>query len=109
MIKNYLLSLYRNITRNKFYSALNIIGLSIGMAAAIFILLYVQDELSYDKYHEKHERIYRVESHFNISNKDDYFAIVPIPMGPALKLEFPEVEEFVRLYGCWKYAFQDRR
>lgn len=96
MIKNYLLSLYRNITRNKFYSALNIVGLSIGLAAAILILLYVQDELSYDKYHENHEQIYRIESHFNISNKDDYFAIVPIPMGPALKLEFPEVKDFVR-------------
>ena len=106
MIKNYLLSLYRNITRNRFYSALNIIGLSIGIAAAIFILLYVQDELAYDKYHEKHERIYRVESHFNISNKDDYFAIVPIPMGPALKLEFPEVEEFVRLYGAGNTLFR---
>ncbi len=96
MIKNYLLSLYRNITRNKFYSALNIAGLSIGLAAAILILLYVQDELSYDKYHSNHEQIYRVESHFTINNKDDFFAIVPIPMGPALKLEFPEVKEFVR-------------
>lgn len=96
MIKNYLLSLYRNITRNKFYSALNIAGLSIGLAAAILILLYVQDELSYDKYHTNHEQIYRVESHFTVNNKEDFFAIVPVPMGPALKLEFPEVKEFVR-------------
>jgi len=96
MIKNYLLSLYRNITRNKFYSALNIAGLSIGLAAAILILLYVQDELSFDKYHTNHEQIYRVESHFTVNNKEDFFAIVPVPMGPALKLEFPEVKEFVR-------------
>jgi len=96
MIRNYLLSLYRNISRNKFYSVLNIVGLSIGLAAAILILLYVQDELSYDKYHEQHENIYRIESHFSIGDKDDKFAIVPIPMGPALKLEFPEVKEFVR-------------
>ncbi|MCD4696525.1 MAG: ABC transporter permease [Bacteroidales bacterium] len=106
MIKNYLLSLYRNITRNKFYSVLNIVGLSVGIAAAIFILLYVQDELSYDKYHEKHERIYRVESHFEISGKDDKFAIVPTPMGPALKIEYPEVEEFCRLYGTGNTLFR---
>lgn len=98
MIKNYLLSLYRNITRNKFYSTLNIVGLSIGIAAAIFILLYIQDELSYDKFHEKHERIYRIESDFTISGKHDHFAIVPTPMGQALKIEYPEIESFCRLY-----------
>jgi len=98
MIKNYLLSLYRNIVRNKFYSILNIVGLSIGIAAAIFILLYIQDELSYDKYNEKYERIYRIESDFTISGKHDHFAIVPTPMGPALQLEYPEVESFCRFY-----------
>ena len=97
MFKNYLISLYRNIIRNRFYSILNIVGLSVGIAAAIFILLFVQDELSYDKYHSKYERIYRIESDFFINGKNDKFAIVPIPMGPALKIEFPEVEEFVRL------------
>ncbi|MCF8369723.1 MAG: ABC transporter permease [Bacteroidales bacterium] len=106
MIRNYLLSLYRNITRNKFYSILNIVGLSVGISAAIFILLYVQDELSYDKYNEKYERIYRVESHFTISGKDDNFAIVPTPMGPALKLEYPEVESFCRLYEAGNTLFR---
>ena len=81
MLKNYLLSLYRNITRNRFYSFLNIAGLSVGIAAAIFILLYVQDELSCDKYNEKSDRIYRIESDFTIGNKHDKFAIVPVPDG----------------------------
>lgn len=106
MLKNYLLSLYRNITRNRFYSILNITGLSVGIAAAIFILLYVQDELSYDKHNEKHERIYRIESDFNISNKHDKFAIVPIPMGPALKIEFPEIEGFVRIFSAGNSLFR---
>ncbi|MBC8489256.1 MAG: ABC transporter permease [Bacteroidetes bacterium] len=106
MFKNYLLSLYRNITRNRFYTTLNIIGLSVGIAAVIFISLYVQDELSYDKYNTKHERIYRIESDFTISNKHDMFAIVPIPMGPALKIEFPEVEEFVRLTNIGNTLFR---
>lgn len=106
MLKNYLLSLYRNITRNRFYSFLNIAGLSVGIAAAIFILLYVQDELSYDKYNEKRDRIYRIESDFTIGNKHDKFAIVPVPMGPALKIEFPEVEAFVRLFGAGNTLFR---
>ncbi|MCB2221464.1 MAG: ABC transporter permease [Bacteroidetes bacterium] len=106
MIKNYLLNLYRNIARNKFYSLLNILGLSIGMAAAIFILLYVQDELSYDKYNIKHERIYRIESDFTIGGKHDQFAIVPTPMGPALKIEYPEVESFCRLFGAGNTLFR---
>lgn len=54
MFKNYLKSAFRNIVRNKFYSALNILGLSIGIISAIFILLYNSSELSYDKYHKKH-------------------------------------------------------
>ena len=106
MIKNYLLSLYRNIVRNKFYSVLNILGLSTGLAAAIFILLYVQDELSYDKYNEKHDRIYRIESDFTISGKHDHFAIVPVPMGPALKTEYPEVEQFCRMIEAGNTLFR---
>ncbi len=68
----------------------------VGLAAFIFLFLYLKDELSYDKYHEKHERIYRLESDFTIGSKHDKFAIVPIPMGPALKQEYPEIQEFVR-------------
>ncbi|MCK4407057.1 MAG: ABC transporter permease, partial [Bacteroidales bacterium] len=99
MFKNYIISAYRNIVRNKFYSAINIIGLSIGIIATIFILLYNQNELSYDRHHEKHERIYRLESNFTISGKHDLFAVTSVPLGPAFKLEFPEVEEFVRFAG----------
>jgi putative ABC transport system permease protein len=76
---------------------LNITGLSIGLAAFIFILLYVKDELTYDKSNDKYERIYRLESNFRISDRHEKFAIVPVPMGPAFKLEFPEVENFTRL------------
>ena len=60
MLRNYLKVALRNILKYKGYSFINIFGLSIGMAACILILLYVQDELSYDKYHENHENIYRV-------------------------------------------------
>jgi len=99
MFKNYLKSAFRNIIRNKFYSILNILGLSIGVIAAIFILLFNNSELSYDKHHEKHKRIHRLESDFTINNKHDLFAVTSAPLGPAFKIEFPEVEEFVRFAG----------
>lgn len=116
MLKNFLISAFRNLLRNKFYAFLNILGLSIGLAAFIFILLYVRDEISFDKHNVKHDRIYRIESDFNISNRHDLFAIVPVPMGPAMKLEFSEIESFVRIsevgnalfkYGDKEY-YEDR-
>ncbi len=106
MIRNFLISACRNMLRNKFYTFLNILGLSIGLAASIFILLYVKDELTYDKYNENYERIYRIESNFNISNRHDLFAIVPVPMGPAFKLEFPEVDKYVRLTDVGNTPFR---
>lgn len=96
MIRNYLLSAIRNFSKAGFYSVLNILGLSLGLAAVIFILLYVRDEFGYDKHNLKHQRIYRVESQFKIGDMDDRFAIAPVPMAPAFKIEFPEVESFVR-------------
>jgi putative ABC transport system permease protein len=106
MFKNFLISAFRNLLRNKFYAFLNILGLSVGLAAFIFILLYVRDEITYDKHNEKHDRIYRIESDFNISNRHDLFAIVPVPMGPAMKLEFSEVEAFVRLNDVGNALFR---
>jgi putative ABC transport system permease protein len=67
------------------------------MAATIFILLYVQDELAYDKHHLKHDRIYRLESDITVNNNHQKFAVVPVPFAPALKTEFPEIEQIVRI------------
>ncbi|PKP17707.1 MAG: hypothetical protein CVU06_12865, partial [Bacteroidetes bacterium HGW-Bacteroidetes-22] len=67
MFKSYLKTTWRNLTRNKFYAIINIAGLSIGILTAIFLLLFVQDELTYDKHNEKYKRIYRLESHFDIA------------------------------------------
>ena len=97
MIKNYFRSAYRNIISNKLYSFINILGLSIGLICAIFISLFVKDELSYDKHNSKHKQIYRIESDFSIGGKRDMFAVTQIPMGPMLKNECPEVKQFVRL------------
>jgi putative ABC transport system permease protein len=96
------------MVKNKFYSFLNILGLSVGLTAFMFLFLHISDELSYDEYHENASRIYRIESNFTIAGKNEVFAIVPVPMGPALKLEFPEVETFVRIYGAGNTLFRNK-
>ncbi len=96
MFWNFIKTMLRSTKRDKFHTILNILGLSVGLAAFILIYLHVRDELTYDKHNKKYKSIYRIESNFTISNKNDRFAIVPVPMGPAFKLEFPEVETFVR-------------
>jgi putative ABC transport system permease protein len=104
MLKNYFLSAYRNIARNKFYSALNVFGPAIGITCAILILLYVQEELTFDKHNDKYKNIYRLESDFNISGKATLAALVPMPMAPTLKDEFPEIKEITRFAG---FGIQD--
>ena len=96
MIKNYLTVAIRNIARNKTFSAINIFGLAIGMACCILILLYVQDELSYDQHHEHADRIYRVAIEAKVAGVLSHYAITPLPMGPALVKDYPEVIEAVR-------------
>jgi putative ABC transport system permease protein len=110
MFKNYLITAWRNIVKDKFYTLLNILGLAIGLTAAIFIFLYVVDELTYDQSHVNYKRIYRLESHFVINGKDDLFAATQVPLGPTLKDEFPEIEEYVRFAptGTLFFKYDDR-
>jgi putative ABC transport system permease protein len=107
MIINYTKSAFRNIVKNKFYSILNILGLSLGLIAFIFLFLHINDEMSYDNYHEKASRIHRIESNFFIAGKSEMFAIVPTPMGPALQIEYPEVESVVRIFGAGNTLFRN--
>jgi putative ABC transport system permease protein len=104
MIKSYFISAFRNIVKNKFYSVLNIFGPAIGITCAILILLYVQEELTFDKYNKNYDRIYRLESDFNISGKATLAALVPMPMAPTLKDEYPEIKEIARFAG---FGIQD--
>src|SRR3989304_8315103 len=97
MLKNYFIIAWRNITGDKFYPLLNMAGRAIGLTAAIFIFLYIIDELTYDRSHVNYRRIYRLESHFVINGKDDLFAFTQIPLAPTLKDEYPEIEGYVRL------------
>ncbi|TDW95811.1 ABC transporter permease [Dinghuibacter silviterrae] len=97
MIKNLLLVAIRNLKRDKWYSLLNILGLTIGITFGLLLLLYIKDELSYDRYHEKANRIVRIVSNIKEESKDTMrWSSNPYPLGPTLKKDFPEVEEAIR-------------
>ncbi|WP_339925262.1 ABC transporter permease [uncultured Cyclobacterium sp.] len=97
MLKNNLKIAWRNIKRNKGYSFLNVSGIAIGLAAFWLIALYVADELSYDRSFTHSEQIFRVAQHANWDNGKMDIALTSPPFAVALKNEFPEVEEAVRI------------
>ncbi len=99
MFKNNLVIAWRNIKRNKAYSALNVLGLAAGLAVFILIMLFVRTELSYDRYHANARNIYRVirEQPDNDYLGSKIFAITPPPLAPALVQEFPEVRAATRI------------
>lgn len=111
MIKNYLKIAYRNLIKDRVYSLINLIGLAVGMACCLFVLLYIQDEVSYDQFHSNSDRIYRAALDLNRPDGTRYFASTPFALGPAVKSEFPSVQDFVRLYKAQPVAaeIQDRR
>ena len=97
LIRNYFHSLFRNALRDKFFALLNLLGLAVGITASILIFIYIQDQVTYDKHNTNFERIYRLESDFFINEKQELIALVPLPMAPTLKDEYPEIEEFTRI------------
>jgi putative ABC transport system permease protein len=96
MFTNYLKIAVRNLWKNKTFSAINIIGLAVGLATYLLILFYVADELSYDRYNKNAQRIYRVDGDIQFAGNHFIMAVAPDPMGPTLKREFPQVEQEVR-------------
>jgi putative ABC transport system permease protein len=98
MIRNYIKIAIRNLWRHKSFSLINIIGLAIGMTAFMLIFMYVQFELSYDKFHAKADRVYRLNVDIKSANDVMHEAWSSAPMGPALKADFPEIQESTRLF-----------
>jgi len=97
MIRNYLKTAWRNLVRNKAFSFINIFGLSIGISVCFVIMLYVQDELSYDRFNEKADQIVRILFKANVNGGKINEATVMPPTAAALKAEYPEVLEATRL------------
>lgn len=97
MIQNYFKIAWRNLNKHKLFSLVNICGLAIGVAAFWIIALYVKDELSYDHYNDKADRIFRVVQHGKWSTGSFDLAITSAPYAPALKTDYPEVEDAIRI------------
>lgn len=96
MFKNYFKIAFRNLWKNKGFSAINIFGLASGLAICLLILFYVNNELGYDQYNTKADQIYRVDGDLQFGGNHFVLAQAPDPMGPTLKQDFPQVEQFVR-------------
>lgn len=106
MIKNYIKIVWRNITRNKVNSFINIAGLAIGMACVILIFLYVQDELKYDLFFKDADRIYQVNLDANMGGEEFLTSNTPPPAGQALVNAFPEIETYTRIYRPGDVVFR---
>lgn len=110
MFKNLLKTTVRYIRKHAGYSLLNVLGLTLGITSALFLIIYVSDELSYDRYHEKADRIYRVSS--KITETDDQFTwiVAQIPFGPQVAQDYPEVESFTRFINMPRalYKYEDK-
>jgi putative ABC transport system permease protein len=106
VINNYLKFIFRNIRRNKVYSSINIVGLAVGMTCTIFIILWVRDELSFDRYHANANQIYRVTYKTDLPNYHAHFARCPYGWVNALPEEFPEILDLVRFSHQLKIAIQ---
>lgn len=98
MIKNYFKIAFRSLWKNKGYSAINIFGLATGLACCLLITLYVTDELSYDRHFKNADRIYRINSDIRFGGGDLHMTQTSDMMGQLLKKDYPQVEEYTRIY-----------
>ncbi|MBO6515401.1 MAG: ABC transporter permease [Bacteroidia bacterium] len=111
MFKNNLKIAIRNLLQNRVYALISILGLAIGISGSTLITLYIGDELSYDNYHEKKDRIYRLTTISDFNGTMDV-GVTNYAVGPTLKNDYPEVVDFVRFYGGRgevELSFEDRK
>lgn len=98
MFKNYIKIAFRNLGKNKAFSAINIAGLAIGIGCFVLIALYVMDELSFDRFNKKGERIYRISADIKFGGAETRYPFTSDMMGQIFKKDFPEVEDYTRIY-----------
>lgn len=103
MLRNYFKIAFRSLVKQKLYSVINIFGLAIGLTCCLLIMLYVMQELSFDKFHENADRIYRVGVVEVESTGKSYTADTPAPLAPALSDDYPEIEHYTR----FSYSYDD--
>ena len=101
MIRNYFKIAWKNLKKNKFFSFINIFGLSAGLACCMLISLYIINEVSYDRYQQNGDDIYQLGTIFIQQGKENRTASSPAPMARAMQQDFPEVEQTARLIGLF--------
>lgn len=111
MYRNYFKTAFRNLWKNRFYSSINLLGLSVGLAVGLIILLWVKDELSYDRFHANAPHIYRAVSNLDLAGSKKAWGNTPAPISVYSKSEIPEVKEAARVvnnYDFSVYKFGDK-
>ncbi len=111
MLKNYFNTAWRNLVKNKFYSAINITGLSIGLAVGIMVLLWVQNELSFDQFHKKADNIYKINSHIGTGTSAQVWEGSPGPLAVFSK-QIPEIKQIVRINNVFEqllFTYGDKK
>jgi len=99
MLKTWLIVTWRNFLKHKSFNIINISGLSLGISCLISILLYVIDELSYDRFHDKAEGIYQINVTSAYDGSSTRYATTSTPLADAIRTEVPEAQEVARLFG----------
>ena len=111
MIKNYLKTAWRNLLKNKFYSLINVTGLSIGLTVGIMVLLWVQNELSYDRFHKNADNIYKINSHLGTGTSAQVWDGSPGPLMVFSK-QIPEIKQVVRINNVFEqtlFTYGDKK
>ena len=99
MLKNYFKTAFRNLVRNKSFTFINVLGLTIGIASCLLIFLVIQFETSFDNFHKKKDHIYRVVTQVNRAGVLDYTSGVSVPVGDAMRTDFPQLEAVGTILG----------
>jgi len=107
MIKNLLKIAFRNFKKDRWYTLLNILGLTIGITFSLFLIFYVRDELNYDRYNKKADRIFRIVSYIQERDKNTDWTLTQAPLAQTLKKDYPEVEESARFMGKERTLFKN--
>lgn len=107
MIKNYFKTAWRSLWKNKFYTVINISGLAVGLATGIMLLLWVQNELSYDRFHKDHPQIYQFSAHFKSTGENITWTEVPGPLAVFAK-SIPQVQSLVRTQSQFDQILSDK-
>src|SRR5258706_11752583 len=98
MIKNYFKTMWRNMFHHKTYTSINIIGLAIGIAACLLIFLVVHFETSFDNFHSKKDKIYRVVTAYKSKNGFVWGSGVPLPVAEGLRTDFPQIKNVAAIF-----------